>query len=41
MGSDYQLIIFDAAKFKEKNLKSRRERYQPILDSNLTDDEIG
>ena len=41
MGSDYQLIIFDAAKFKEKNLKSRKERYQPILDSNLKDDEIG
>ncbi|MFO7793962.1 MAG: hypothetical protein R6V35_03210 [Candidatus Nanohaloarchaea archaeon] len=41
MGSDYTLIIFDAARFEKKNLKSRRERYQPILDSNLTDDEIG
>lgn len=41
MGSDYHLKIFDAAKFEEKDLKSQKERYQPILDSNLTDDEIG
>lgn len=41
MGSDYQLIIFDAAKFEESTLRTRKERYQPILDSDLKDDEIG